>query len=344
MNPFKRLSGRGNAPAARRPVRAIAIGLLAAVAVVWGLMIYWSQTPDAVTAETAAAAVAPENVDPTSVTGYTTAAMLIHVTRGMLDKPGGYLSNDVLPPFVLMDNTPSWEYGVIIQVRDLAQALRNDMTRSRSQSTEDPDLAIAEPQFNFPNNSWLFPASESEYRSGIEAVQAYLDRLADPSDQDTQFYARADNLNAWLGLVNKRLGSLSQRLSASVGQYRVNTDLAGDTAATQATRSRDDVYAETPWLEVDDVFFEARGATWALVQFLRAVEVDFEDVLRNKNALVSLRQIIRELEQTQRPLYSPVVLNGGGFGVFANHSLTMSSYVARANAAIIDLRELLTQG
>ena len=38
---------------------------------------------------------------------------------------------------------------------------------------------------------------------------------------------------------------------------------------------------------------------WALLHFLRAVEQDFAPVLEKKNALVSLRQIIRELEATQ---------------------------------------------
>jgi len=37
-------------------------------------------------------------------------------------------------------------------------------------------------------------------------------------------------------------------------------------------------------------------------------------------------------------------MNGSGFGIFANHSLVMASYIARANAAIIDLRSLLSQG
>jgi hypothetical protein len=67
-------------------------------------------------------------------------------------------------------------------------------------------------------------------------------------------------------------------------------------------------------------------------------------VLRKKNALVSFRQIIRELESTQKPLHSPMVLNGGQFGLFANHSLVMANYIARANAAIIDLRRLLQDG
>ena len=52
----------------------------------------------------------------------------------------------------------------------------------------------------------------------------------------------------------------------------------------------------------------------------------------------------RELESTQAPLHSPMVLNGGQFGLFANHSLIMANYISRANAAIIDLGKLLQEG
>jgi hypothetical protein len=74
------------------------------------------------------------------------------------------------------------------------------------------------------------------------------------------------------------------------------------------------------------------------------VEVDFADVLERKNALTSVRQIVRELEMTQQPIRSPFIVNGDGFGLVANHSLVMASYISRANAAIIDLRELLSKG
>ena len=57
-----------------------------------------------------------------------------------------------------------------------------------------------------------------------------------------------------------------------------------------------------------------------------------------------MRQIIRELEQAQGRLWSPIVLNGSGLGPIANHSLVMASYVSRANAALIDLRDLLQRG
>lgn len=325
--------------------RKALLGLLVLVLLAaWGVGFYWSRTPDLFNPVEAARARSGENVQPGQVPGYVTTAALIEVMETLLEKPGGYLSNDVLPPSVLLDNMPNWEFGVLLQARDLARSLRNDMSRSRSQSTEDPDLAVADPQFSFNSESWLFPPTEREYRKGMDALQSYLGRLADPANQNTQFYARADNLADWLDLVNKRMGSLSQRLSASVDEVRLNIDLAGEPQARQATASSGEVYTQTPWLEIDDVFFEARGSTWAIVHFLKAVESDFREVLEDKNARVSLQQIIRELEQSQRPLWSPLVLNGSGFGIFANHSLIMASYIARANAALIDLRKLLADG
>ena len=276
--------------------------------------------------------------------GYSTTQTLIEVTEILLDKPGGYLSNDIAPPGIFLDNVPSWEFGVVVQVRDLARAMRNDYSRSQSQSTEDPDLARAEPVLNYDHNSWMLPSSEGQYRKGIRYLKAYRDRLSDPENRNAQFYARADNFREWLAVVEKRLGSLSQRLSASVGQVRVNTDLAGERAAANTDILPDYVSVETPWLKIDNVFFEARGNTWALVHFLRAAQFDFEKVLNDKNAIVSLRQIIRELEGGLRPIKSPVILNGSGYGVFANHSLVLASYLSRANSAVINLRELLDQG
>ena len=278
------------------------------------------------------------------VVGSTTTVALITVAETLLNKPGGYLSNDVSPPGIYLDNIPSWEFGALVQVRDLSRTFRESFSRSQSQSTEDPDLIISEPKFHFSNDSWLFPATESEYAKAIDRLDSYLARISDPANTDAQFYARADNLADWLLAVESRLGSLSQRLSASVRQQRVNTDTSGEMAATQSTPVRSEVSVKTPWLQIDDIFYEARGGTWALMHFLQAVEVDFKDVLQDKNAEASLSQIIRELEASQRSIFFPIILNGSGFGIFANHSLAMANYISRANAAIIDLRRLLSQG
>jgi len=233
---------------------------------------------------------------------------------------------------------------VLVQVRDLTRALRKDFARSQSQSAEDADLAKAEPRFNFDNKSWMLPSSESEYQEGINSLSRYQARLSDPDQKNALFYARADNLNNWLGDVGTRLGSLSQRLSASVGRVKLNTTLKTESLLPGQVPVVDEEIVETPWMQIDNVFYEARGQAWALSHLLRAIEVDFADVLAKKNATVSVRQIIRELEAAQEPVWSPMILNGSGFGILANHSLVMANYISRANAAVMDLRQLLSQG
>ncbi|MDZ7748122.1 MAG: DUF2333 family protein [Halofilum sp. (in: g-proteobacteria)] len=325
----------------RGAIAGTASALVALVIVIAVLGFWWSLEPDPFGVEQRAQAMAEANGQEIG-TGYVTTATLIGVTDTLLHKPGGYLDERRAAPGVLMDNMPAWEFGVVVQVRDLARVLRNEISRSQTQSREDEDLAHAEPQFNFDANSWLFPSTEGEYEEGLGRLRDYRDRLA---AGDADFYARADNLNAWLAVVGQRLGGIAQRLGASVGEWRVNTDLAGDRAATQAQQHpAREVRAQTPWLEIDNEFYHARGATWALLHFLQATRVDFESVLADKNAEASMAQVIRALEATQRPMGSPIVLNGDGFGFFANHSLVMASYISRANAGIIDLRRLLEQG
>lgn len=279
----------------------------------------------------------------TAVVGFSTTDTLIRVAETLLDKQGGYLSNDKMPPSVFLDNIPSWEFGVLTQVRDMSRVMRDDYTRSQSQSKEDEDIAKGAPRFFFDNNSWILPTTESEYRDGIEAFIDYRQRLVD-GNPDTQFYARADNLREWLSQVEKRLGSLTRRLGNSVAATRINDDLAGDPSAEAAGAQPDTVNVRTGWFEVDNIFFEARGSAWALLHFFRAAEFDFARVLADKNAETSVRQIIRELEASLGGLSSPIILNGSGYGLFANHSLVMANYLARANAAVINLRELLDQG
>lgn len=280
--------------------------------------------------------------DSTNV-GFSTTDTLVRVAETLLDKRGGYLSNDKIPPNIFLDNIPSWEFGVLQQVRDMARIIRNDYSRSQSQSKEDADVAKAEPLFFIDNESWMLPAAESAYRDAIRGFTKYRDRLA-ANDPGTRFYARADNLREWLAQVEKRLGSITRRLGDSVASTRINDDLAGDAAAEAAGAQPDTVDVRTSWFQIDNVFFEARGTAWALVHFFRATEFDFAKVLADKNAGASVRQIIRELEASLGPMHSPMILNGGGFGMLPNHSLVMASYLARANSAVINLRELLDQG
>ncbi|GAC23533.1 hypothetical protein GMES_1234 [Paraglaciecola mesophila KMM 241] len=307
----------------------------------WLIAIYWSFEPAPFNPKQTAQEYAQQHNEKI-VPGYTLTTSLITVTETLLNKSGGYLSNDVMPPGLFMDNMPSWEFGALEMTRDLALSMRKDISRSQSQSSENPFLTDAQPKLNIDHRSWLLPSAESQYQDAIDKLYQYRASLSTSRQGTAQFYARADNLRDWVKQVEKRLGNLSQKLSVSVGQDRLDTSFAGDSSAGKIPA--EELREQTSWFQLDNNFYEARGASWALIHFLKAVEVDFADVLDKKNARVSVQQIIRELESTQESIFSPMILNGSGFGMLANHSLVMANYISRANAALIELSELLNQG
>lgn len=316
--------------------------------------IYWSREPDMFSVEENAKQAAMELLSmnprpswlPTDFNsnqlpvGFTTVETLKRIVFTLINKPGGFLTNDVFPPGVWLDNIPSWEIGVLKQVRDISLVFQRSFSRSQSQSSENTNLAKAFEFFSTEPTSWLFPAAEQRYTDALGFINAYEQQLLDPKSSTGKFYPRADNLAAWLALVETQLGSISQRLAASVGQQYV-LPFAQDSTDIMSGKNKE---IKTSWFQIDNVFYEARGQAWALALLLRAIEIDFRDVLVKKGAETSVKQIIRDLEATQQPVWSPVILNGSGFGFLANHSLVMASYISRANAAVIDLRRLLEQG
>jgi hypothetical protein len=321
--------------------RHLVIPLVAAAVVFFGLGSYWSIEPAVF--DVREMALRQSGNDPkTLVPGAVTTATLVEVASTLLEKRGGFLSNDINPISLWLDNIPNWEYGVLVQVRDFTRVLRNDFSRSQTQSVEDRNLAIADPQFHFSNEAWIFPATEDLYRQGIEALKRYLALLEDSSRREGRFFVRIDSLRHWLGLVATRLGDLAHRLSASVGVEDLETYAIWDLEA--ALHAPNEPRDKTPWLKTDDVFYEARGATWALLHFMYAIQIDFAPILKDKRGMVSMQQIMRKLDEAHRPVWSPMILNGTGYGVTANHSLVMASYISRANAAVIDLLNLLQQG
>ena len=318
-------------------------GTIALYLIVTGMLgLFWSFEPKRFDAGAAASTLAKER-DERIVPGYTTGATAIALTSQLLDKPGGFVANDLLPPGVWLDNMSNFERGAVLQLRDFALILRNEWGRPPSQSPEDPDLAEAQEQFQIDTASWAFPSAEGSYRRGAEHLQRYLTRLADDNPQDAHFNPRADQLGEWLGLVQKRLSALTQALSQSVASVPAlpatgQTDTALPAPSQAASPA---LPSPTGWTTRDNIFYEARGQSWALIHLLSAVQVDFAPVLEKRIATVAMNNLVHELEATQDTIWSPVILNGDGFGLVANHSLVMAAYLARANAAITQLRDSL---
>jgi hypothetical protein len=274
---------------------------LALLAVVFfGLALYWSIRPALF--DVREVALRQSGGDPEKlVPGAVTTATLIEVTTTLLEKRGGFLSNDINPVSLWLDNMPHWEFGALVQVRDFARVLRNDFARAQSQSKKHRDLAIADPRLHFKNDSWIFPTTEGQYRDGVDALKRYLARLEGSSESEARFFVRVDNLRSWLNLVAKRLGDLAHRLSASVGVDDLDAYAVWDLAADKTASQINERAYKTPWLAVDDTFYEARGATWALLHFMYAIQIDFEPSALVHRLLVTRQLREEDMSHTEPP-------------------------------------------
>lgn len=310
---------------------------------------WWGTEPDIFDVQEEAVKRMEETDTKAMPIGFVYTNTLAHIAKVLMEKSGGYISNDIAPPGLFLDNIRSWEYGALVMLRDGTTALRNHFARDQSQSIEDKDLSLAEPYFYYEPNSWALPSTESEYDKGVRYLHHYMQRLQNPRPEQrrSQFYSRADNLWTYLEVVIKRLGSLSTRLTASsdrfAGAAGILYDPSGQMAPTNMEEKTKGV-GKTPWLLIDDIFYEARGESWALLHILQAIKIDFDDIIIDKRAMNTLDNMIHALKNALTPTLSPMVLNGNGFGMFANYSLSMANYIARANAAALDLRDLMNKG
>ena len=341
-----------SAPPPKRPswLVIIATFLSIQVLVTIGICLYWSQMPRMQdvhqVARDRAAALGHRQPDQRLPTGYTTASTMMLMAETLLNKPGGYLFNDIASPALLIDNILNWEYGAVIQLREMAHSLRHEFSRARPQSVERPELIEAEARFNFDHNSWILPSTESQYRQGIDFLQIYLNELATARGDAELFVARQDVLDGFLRRQQRRLGSFSVRLRASVALYEYNPYIltSRDIAIMEAEGIEVLPQKITPWHERDDIFYEVRGSVYVLYHCMLAMKQDFEEVLNIAQGTGQMNRILSELHAASQPMRSPMVLNGREFGVVHNHSLTLAAHLVKAHLAMQDLRILLRGG
>ncbi|MEQ6890122.1 DUF2333 family protein [Halomonas sp. CS7] len=294
------------------------------LAVCVGLGIWWSRTPAVFDVEQAVADQRGTAAQAPASRGAVTAASLMTLIETLLEKPGGYLRNDIAPPGVWLDNMPAWELGVLTQARRLSVAL------PAMEQAAMPALENVQQRLAGDSGDWLYPSTEQRLTQALEALDGYLQALDE--DGEAAFGAEGQGLAAWLEAVTRSLDDLGLRLSASIGPRAELRDLDIDAEALPA---------RTAWYRVDDVFFEARGQAWAMIHLLQAVQRDQADVLSAAGLTSRWEALIAELELSQRRLWSPLVLNGSGFGLFANHSLVLANHMIRARDLSRTLSEQL---
>jgi hypothetical protein len=256
---------------------------------------------------------------------------LIRVAEGMTEH---WLPNDILWPTVLLDNPQSFQLGELEALRYAVKSLRDDLSRMRTTDHIDADADRAASNFFFEPTRWAFPSTESRYRRAIEELQRYRGRL---ERGEAAFSPRVDNLHKFLGDLASLLGGVSNRLANAPRDIR--TRITDETAGNIILEREQEIRHVTPWREIDDNFYYARGVLYVVRQLMIAVQYDFAETITQRNAGNLLTAIIRTVDRTQfEPL---MVANGDRGSLWANHSLQLQALLEDARQKMRSLQNIL---
>jgi hypothetical protein len=256
---------------------------------------------------------------------------LIRLTEGMMDH---WLPNDILWPTVLLDNPQSFQLGELEAVRYAVKSLRDDLSRLRTTDHIDPDIDRAASLLFFDPTRWAFPSAENRYRHALADLERYRGRL---ERGEAAFSPRVDNLHKFLGDLASLLGGVSNRLANAPRDVPIR--LTEETASDVVLEREHEIRHWTPWREIDNNFYYARGVLYVVRQLMIAVKYDFSDIITQRNAGNLLTAIIRTLDRTQ---FDPLIIANGDRGsLWANHSLQLQALLEDARQKLRSLQNVL---
>jgi hypothetical protein len=250
-----------------------------------------------------------------------TAALILRETA-----ENNWTPND---PFFLpghyLDNTPEFQTGMIQALGRFATEMMDQVGRTRGSSQADPDLTAAVDYLKSAPDIWVWSPSVSllptvsadqKYRSAAQRLLAYNTRL---SQGQALFERRADNLITLVDRISNDLGSMSAIIDRQIIEGR---PLWIDTRA-------------------DNIYYGIKGRLYAYYLILREIGMDFQGVIREREAHSAWAQMLESLHEaaSMDPL---MVMNGDPNGLFlANHLTTQGFYLLRARTQLREISQIL---
>jgi hypothetical protein len=248
-----------------------------------------------------------------------------------------WLPNDYFWPTALLDNMPNYQIGELEVVRYNVRVLRDNLARMRTTDKLDPNVEAAFTALSNDPYKWWFPSAESRWRQAHASLETSHRNLVAGK---AHFYPRADNLVELLNQYVSLMGGVNTRLINAPRDIRESVSMEGEKKPDSGPLAT--VEIDIPWYRVDDNFYYAQGVAYALHESFKAIEVEFGDVIRDKNSVPLVKKILELLKRCDfEPL---IVFNGDPDSIFANHSLNLSGVFNDARQKMNSLIVALTQG
>jgi hypothetical protein len=236
------------------------------------------------------------------------------IMRHELDSGTGWRPNDLViwGPGLFADNKSNRQLGIIQVVRESVRVLRDHLTKV-SATEYDQNLVDADTRFRNDEHKFWFPAAETRFEEGNDALDRYARGLrADPQTSKP---------------INRRNVEL-------IRLFQIWTDLLGD---AHANLYRED---ESFW-RTDDHFYHAQGAAHVMYHLTLAVRAEYDDELQGRDTVLELMDRILYSLGNAATLKPLMVLDGDSAGLFANHRRNLDAYIVDARQLMYSIREEL---
>ena len=226
-------------------------------------------------------------------------------------------------PAAALDNAPNFQLGTIYAVSRFALELGDYLGRVRGSSAIDPNLDKAVGLLKYDGTTWYWgqgniipkTKAESQYRDAVQFLAAYnRDVAAGKSTYDK----RADNLIAFLDRVAADLGSASAELDARARAGGGYLDF-----------------------QADDVFYNAKGKLYGYYIILNALNEDFAQVIKEKQAGEIYAEMLTSL-RTGASMSPLIVVNGDPDSLMMpSHLRALGFPLLRARIQMRELGDIL---
>jgi len=227
-------------------------------------------------------------------------------------------------PGSLLTRMPAFQRGIASSLSRFTIELYDHIGRTRGSSQADPDLQKANGLLNYSPNVWMFDLSTSwlpttssrtQYRAGMQALKNYNTRLG---TGQAVFDRRADNLIETLNRMASDLGSASGGINSFVEEQ------SGISFGASA-----------------DLFYHTKGRLYGNYLILRELEIDFADIIKEKQLESAWNQMLESLRDGMR-LHNFLIINAQPDSqFFPNHLATQGFFVMRARTQLYEVTNIL---
>lgn len=233
-------------------------------------------------------------------------------------------SDPLIFPGSMLVRMPAFQRGIMVSLARFAIEMSDQIGRTRGSSQTDPDLQKAAGLLNYSPSVWMFDFSTSwlptassptQYRSGMEALKRYNERL---KNGQAAFERRSDNLLDTLERIASDLGSSSAALAEQV---------EGGSGFMFLTSA--------------DLYYHTKGRMYANYLILRELEKDFANVIEEKQLQQAWSQMLDSLKAGMK-LDNFVVFNAAPDAqFFPNHLAAQGFFLMRARTQIREITNIL---